>query len=781
MKYFALIFVVFQLFIGFTQEKKCNLQFEGYVRDKISKKEISFSTIKFLDKIGTTDSLGYFKFSGLCAGFYEVEAYHYENEKPVKISFNLINDTLIFIEVEECFHEIGEVLVEGHKINKQEVETLQKNSLSGAELDKLRGNSLGESLKAITGVNSIQTGPTISKPMIHGVYGNRILILNNGVRLEGQNWGSDHAPEIDPFVATKLSVVKGAASIRYGMDAIAGVVLVEPKELPSKKSMNGELNLVGSSNGKSGIASGTIEGAFGKKFEGLAYRIQGTMKTSGSYSTPNYYLTNTGMNEKNYSAAINYRKEKWNLESYYSNFDSKLGIYSGSYVGNLTDLYAVFNSKQPLVPSIFSYSIERGYQTANHQLFKLKGEYNFSKLSKLIYTYSRQINKRSEFGQDLSYNDEIVAKNIPDAYFKLATDLSELIWEHSSIGHLNGCLGAQFETQGNIYEGLDYRALIPNYRNYSGGAFLLEKIHFGKWSFEGGIRYDYKWMKTYSLDFTTLQKKSQLMDWQNASGSLGTIYRINSKSTINLSSSVGWRPPSPIELFANGIHQSAASFEIGDSTLKTEKSLTIQSFYTYNTKKTFLEIGGYYNYYSDYIYLNPMSKPIVTIAGTYPGFEYRQANVYYYGLDLNFSTDLGKRIEVSTKNSLVYAYNLTIKDYLINVPSNRYQLALKYSIDKIFKVKSIFFQLGTSFIDKQYRTPKNVDYVAAPNAYFLMNFDLGFVVPIKNQSITFNLVVDNLLNTTYRDYLNRFRYYSDELGRNISLKIKVPFNIIQAK
>ena len=142
-----------------------------------------------------------------------------------------------------------------------------------------------------------------------------------------------------------------------------------------------------------------------------------------------------------------------------------------------------------------------------------------------------------------------------------------------------------------------------------------------------------------------------------------------------------------------------------------------------------------------------MSKPIVTIAGTYPGFEYKQANVYYYGLDLNFSTDLGKRIEVSTKNSLVYAYNLTIKDYLINVPSNRYQLALKYSIDKIFKVKSIFFQLGTSFIDKQYRTPKNVDYVAVPNAYFLMNFDMGFVVPIKNQSITFNLVVDNLLNT----------------------------------
>jgi iron complex outermembrane receptor protein len=92
----------------------------------------------------------------------------------------------------------------------------------------------------LAGVTTLQTGSSISKPVIHGLHSNRILIMNNGVRQEGQQWGSEHAPEIDPFIATRLSVVKGAAGVRYGSDAIGGVILVEPEELPFDKSLSGE-------------------------------------------------------------------------------------------------------------------------------------------------------------------------------------------------------------------------------------------------------------------------------------------------------------------------------------------------------------------------------------------------------------------------------------------------------------------------------------------------------------------------------------------------------------
>ena len=770
-------------FISFTQKNECIHTLKGKVLDKSSQKAIPFSSVQLMELKSyiQTDSLGRFVFNDLCNGSYTLLFYHNENEKPLEKKIYLATDTTIIINIESCFHSIEEVIVTGHQIKKQEIETLQKNTLSGADLDLLRGTSLSESLKAITGVNTIQTGPTISKPMIHGLYGNRVLILNNGVRLEGQNWGADHAPEIDPFVGSKLSVIKGASSIRYGMEAIAGVVLVEPKDLPKEKTLQGELNLVGMSNGKSGTVSSYIEGAFDKKLSGLNWRIQGTIKDGGSYKTPTYYLTNTAVKENNYSASINYSRKNFNLQTYYSSFKSTLGIYSGSNVGNLNDLNLLFNSASPIVPSIFSYQIKRGYQDIHHQLIKLKGEYQFKRLGKLIYTYGRQENKRLEFGEDLSYNQQIVDQNIPDAYFKLVTNTSDLILEHKSIGHLSGSIGLNFGTQGNVFQGLDYRALIPNFRNYSGGAFILEKIHLGKWLIEAGIRYDYKWMKTYTMDYIIQIPYSTVLSWGNYSGTVGSIYRFNTKNSINLSAGIGWRPPAPIELFAYGIHQSAASFEIGDSTLRSEKSYNLQTYYTHTGKRFYLEVGAYFNQFKDYIYLNPASQPVTTVAGTYPAFQYKQADVYYTGIDLNVSYDIIPSLEIISKTSIVYAYNQTIHDYLIYVPANRFNNSIKYTLNKFWKFSTPFLQVSSLIVSKQSRVPFNVDYVAPPKGYALFNIDFGFSIPVKKQSVFVSLSVNNVFNSEYRDYLNRFRYYSNELGRNFTFRIKIPFALIQAK
>src|SRR6201996_3633207 len=144
--------------------------------------------------------------------------------------------------------QLEKVQVTAEKLKKDRLNVVVSDSIGGKALEEIRGLSLGESLKSVAGVNSLQTGPSISKPVIHGVYSNRILILNNGVRQEGQNWGNDHAPEIDPFIATKITVIKGAASIRYGSDALGGVVLLDPKEMRKDPGVGGEVNLVGMTN-----------------------------------------------------------------------------------------------------------------------------------------------------------------------------------------------------------------------------------------------------------------------------------------------------------------------------------------------------------------------------------------------------------------------------------------------------------------------------------------------------------------------------------------------------
>ena len=165
-----------------------------------------------------------------------------------------------------------------------------------------------------------------SKPVIHGLHSNRVLILNNGIRQEGQQWGSEHAPEIDPFIANRLSVIKGSGALRYGGDAIGGVVLVEPKLLPTDPGIGGELNLAGFSNNRMGVISAMFEGnSF--RWPAFSWRLQGTLKKGGNARTPNYWLDNSGVEEMNFSATATLQTKDKGVEFFYSQFNTKLGIF----------------------------------------------------------------------------------------------------------------------------------------------------------------------------------------------------------------------------------------------------------------------------------------------------------------------------------------------------------------------------------------------------------------------------------------------------------------------
>ena len=146
-------------------------------------------------------------------------------------------------------------------------------TISGADLDKTRGQTLGESLKGVTGVTTLQTGSSIAKPVIHGLHSNRVLIMNNGIRQEGQQWGAEHAPEIDPFIASEITVIKDASAIKYGTDALGGVVVVNPAPLPVKNVLGGSLNTVLQTNGRSGTVSGMVEGGI-RHHNGWGWRAQ---------------------------------------------------------------------------------------------------------------------------------------------------------------------------------------------------------------------------------------------------------------------------------------------------------------------------------------------------------------------------------------------------------------------------------------------------------------------------------------------------------------------------
>ena len=246
---------------GFSQ--KCNDSVHGVVKDGEGLPVAGAIVRLKAGAVGTaTDSSGYFLLEHLCPGKDSI-AVSSLGFKTASLPITVVAGKEVDIVLQADYHELSSVSVAGERL--QDIHSVAQVELSGQALEQVRGASLGEALKDLPGISAFQTGPTLFKPEIHGLYSNNILIMNDGVAQEGQQWGSEHAPEIDPFGASGIAVIKGAASVRYGSDAVGGVILLKPAELPVEPGIGGSLYLIGESNGKMGIVSGTLEGAFGKK------------------------------------------------------------------------------------------------------------------------------------------------------------------------------------------------------------------------------------------------------------------------------------------------------------------------------------------------------------------------------------------------------------------------------------------------------------------------------------------------------------------------------------
>ncbi|MFK7904711.1 MAG: TonB-dependent receptor plug domain-containing protein, partial [Chitinophagales bacterium] len=416
------------------QNPDCHHTLSGAVIDEHDQQPLPFATIYIeeLQKGVVSDSLGSYQIEGICKGTYTVTASHIGCE-PVTKKLHIQENTLQNFVTEHHEEILETIKVTGKK--DQLAATMTKNSIKAKELEQMKGKSLGEALMKIAGVNSLQTGPTVSKPIIHGLHSNRILMLNNGVRQEGQQWGAEHAPEIDPFIAEKLTVIKGAASVQYGAGAIGGVVLVEPAPLPITGGLRGKVNLVGMSNGRQGIASAQLEGRLSKQ-GGLAWRLQGTLKKTGDFHTPNYSLTNTAMHEKNASAALGFKKYRYGIELFYSYFNTELGILRGSHIGNLPDLEAALEREIPLFTEDFNYDILNPKQQVSHHLAKMNAYWRSEKWGKLQLQYAFQFDNRKEFDIRRGNRSEI-----PSLDLDLQSQQLELNLEHKEWGQLKGRMG----------------------------------------------------------------------------------------------------------------------------------------------------------------------------------------------------------------------------------------------------------------------------------------------------------------------------------------------------
>ncbi len=785
-----------------TGAQDCNGSFTGRVLDSSNQPIVGASILLVHQQKGdVTDLQGAFNFTDLCPGNYVVSVRYlgYENEE-----FEIaINGTIRkIIHLKERVSELPELVIEDELMHTEHAHNL--TTLSANQLAESAGKTLGESLKEIAGVNSIQSGPGIFKPVIHGVHSQRVLILNHGIRQEGQQWGAEHAPEIDPFVASDVSVIKDASSIKYGTDAIGGVIVVNPAPLPERAGIGGSISTIAQSNGRSGTISGMIEGGINNR-DGWGWRIQGTAKRAGDFHTPNYSLTNTGIRELNFSAATGYHDERLGVEVFFSHFASEIGILKGVSIGNQNDLEDAMTRPEPLYTSSFSYDISEPRQTVSHNLLKVSGHVKLPK-SELRLQYGFQNNHRKEF--DFRIGD---LSNTPDLNLRLNTHTMETEWEYFKNDKWSICTGvtAMFQQNRKVF-GTQKVPFIPDFNNVSGGFFGITKMNLNKWIVDLGLRYDYRYYSVAGYDYKNSLFRANL-NFNNFSATAGATLARRSNEALKLNISSSWRPPHVAELYSVGTHQSAAANEYGfllndttnevldidDVSFKTEQAVKFVATYQRVLGSFGFEISPYANYIFNYIYLRPAGVT-QNVRGTYTYFRYTQTDALFLGLDVSAFWQVHPRVQVLPKISLLRASDHRNDDYLVFIPPNRYEVAVRYEKPSPGSLSKLFVETKARFVDRQRRAPRvitvqeinearednadplngnnsNFDFMAPPPAYILWDFAAGVSLKSEKNRYDFRIASENLLNSSYREYTNRFRYFADDIGRNFLISVKCFF------
>ncbi|MFC2296828.1 MAG: TonB-dependent receptor plug domain-containing protein, partial [Prevotella sp.] len=295
----------------------------------------------------------------------------YIGYKGVSKIVSVSSDRTVVVQLKDDSRQLDNVVVTAQKRHTNALQ--QSSAISSETLERGGATSLAKLLETVPGVSSVSTGSTIAKPVIQGMHSSRILLMNNGVRLESQSWGADHAPELDYTGSSMVEVVKGAECIRYGFGAMGGVVLLNDAALPygqTKPVPSGNVNIGYDTNARGFSGSGSIESGY----KNFGLRVHGMYTRGGDYRTADYVLNNTGYNTISLSAQAGYRGRKFTATFFTSIYYQRSGIYYASKISDLSQLIKRFEYGRPSPETIFpfSYRIKPPFQQSQH--VTMKGE-----------------------------------------------------------------------------------------------------------------------------------------------------------------------------------------------------------------------------------------------------------------------------------------------------------------------------------------------------------------------------------------------------------------------
>ena len=795
--------LIFSLAIGqglFAQV--CDQQLFGVVLDLHENKPLEKVAVTVVETNQQllTNAKGKFLFLGLCEGEYTLLFEHPDCQTTtLKQRLPVASEKRYFLE--HHINELEEIVVSdiGQKKNSK---TGIERRLSEEEINAFRSQNLGDAMASLSGVSAIKNGNAIVKPMVHGLSGSRLAIVNDGIRLQDHEWGADHAPSIDVNGADQLQLIKGATVLKYGGDVLGGVLQIIPKKQPIKDSLMGSLTGGYTTQGKGGYLLSNITKTYST---GNYFGLATSLKNAGDFAHRAYALSNTGNREQHaqFFFGRNTITQEWRVD--YRFFQKEAGILSSAHVGTVGDLARAIESDEPLSTLPWTREINNPKQGTTHHNLSIKLDRRMTNQAKWDLRYTYQSNNRKEY--DLRRGEN---KNRP------ALDL--LLQSHDLIFNYRSPLqqstqwssGVSGQLQDNFSDpGTGVRRLIPDYLRYKVGAYWVgEYLPSNNFSAEIGLRFDYDYIdaqkyykvgvwndRGYDRDFslTIIRETSarnyltqQRKNFGNLSASAGIKQHLG--NTIDLLFNVGYitRSPNPAELFSDGLHHALATIELGDLRLTQERAVKTLVSAEKKSGDFQFALTLYYNRINDYIVLQPGEAGFDQARNSaFLIREYVQLpQVKMQGFDLDLSYRFSDKMTYKTTAAWVNA-KTEEGNPLIDLPPLNLQQQLFYSP---FKNKPLRFGLRSEYVAEQTQVPdfnfdynffengniatRLVDISSAPKAYHLLGFSVETNLAKK---VDIRLIGENIFNVDYRNYLNRLRYFAGETGRNIRVELSYRF------
>ena len=790
------LFIFFTIQNNLYSQQDCSYEISGIVFDKENNEPIPGVLIKETNsqKFSVSDKNGNFILENLCSNNTNVLA---SSVGYIDSSFTITqNESNIYLNRENI--ELSSVLIFEEREKNEGTKTISQQSIDLDERGINRTFSLASIASEIDGVSFISSGSNVELPVIHGLYGNRILVLNNYLKHGFQNWGKDHAPEINMSSVSNLRVVKGSSGVRFGPEGLGGALIVEPDPMKLRQPFYINLNSGYETNGR----GQNFGFKTGQGFKNLGYSLGYNYIKIGDRHAPDYMLTNSGKEEQAFNIGVHYHLNSFDIKLYYNYVDINNGLLRSSIFHSGNAISRAISSNTPLFIKPFSYTINEPNQLANHQLIKANVNWWYNEEEKISLTIGSQINKRREY--DVRRNSYKPIINL-----ELFTYDYLIEWDHSFSGNLNGILGVHYFSQNNdnIY-GTGTTPFIPNYNSNRVSIYLIEGYEIRNNLFEIGFRYDQENYNVRGRE-TNQDIFRDENNFSNFTLSFGFERAVSEKFSFRTNLGSAWRTPNMAELYSFGSNGFKTSFGLlryyfaDDGRVKTdrvlkmdseaflsEKSFKLVNELNFSSAKSKLKITLHSNYISNYIFDKPIGL-FGTIRGPMPYFVYDQTDVLFIGSDITYRRGITKNMNSIFTFSYLYTENLDEGGNLIDQPPIRINNTLNWSTKNFWKINSSEISLIPSYTFHQFRAPKTFtpdelinnlvevdaeseifDFKDAPEGYFLFDFSWKF----KIKKLQASFIIKNVFNKKYRNYLNEMRYFADEPGRNILINLSYKFN-----